>query len=85
MSIPGLPPKQGLYDPEQEKDSCGIGFVVNIKGQKSHTIVTEGRRVVTLARETAPGFSFRCRTSSSSVRPAMQGSFCPMLGSMALG
>ena len=35
MSIPGLPLKQGLYDPEQEKDSCGIGFVVNIKGQKS--------------------------------------------------
>ncbi len=28
----GLPPKQGLYDPRYEKDGCGIGFVVNIKG-----------------------------------------------------
>jgi hypothetical protein len=32
----GLPPKQGLYDPQFEKDACGVGFVVNIKGQKSH-------------------------------------------------
>ena len=46
MSIPGLPPKQGLYDPEQEKDSCGIGFVVNIKGQKSHTIVQQGLQIL---------------------------------------
>src|SRR3989454_1616977 len=46
MSIPGFPPKQGLYDPEQEKDSCGIGFVVNIKGQKSHTIVQQGLQIL---------------------------------------
>src|SRR5262249_19118442 len=46
MSIPGLPPKQGLYDPELEKDSCGIGFVVNIKGQKSHTIVQQGLQIL---------------------------------------
>ncbi len=46
MSIPGLPPKQGLYDPEQEKDSCGVGFVVNIKGQKSHTIVQQGLQIL---------------------------------------
>ena len=30
----GLPPKQGLYDPAYEKDACGVGFVVNIKGKK---------------------------------------------------
>ncbi len=46
MNIPGLPAKQGLYDPEQEKDSCGIGFVVNIKGQKSHTIVEQGLQIL---------------------------------------
>ena len=46
MSIPGLPPKQGLYDPEQEKDSCGIGFVVNITGQKSHAIVQQGLQIL---------------------------------------
>jgi glutamate synthase (ferredoxin) len=35
------PPKQGLYDPQFEHDSCGVGFVVNIKGRKSHAIVQQ--------------------------------------------
>jgi len=46
MKLPGLPRKQGLYDPQQEKDSCGIGFVANIKGQKSHEIVRQGLQVL---------------------------------------
>jgi glutamate synthase (NADPH/NADH) large chain/glutamate synthase (ferredoxin) len=46
MNIPGLPSKQGLYDPQYEKDSCGIGFVVNIKGLKSHEIVCKGLQVL---------------------------------------
>ena len=37
---PGMPPRQGLYDPRFEHDSCGVGFVVDIKGRKSHRIVT---------------------------------------------
>ena len=37
----GLPPKQGLYDPRHEHDACGIGFVVNIKGEKSNKIVRQ--------------------------------------------
>ena len=37
-----LPKKQGLYDPQLEKDSCGIGFVVNIMGHKSHDIIRKG-------------------------------------------
>lgn len=32
-------PAQGLYDPQYEHDSCGVGFVVDIKGRKSHQIV----------------------------------------------
>ena len=35
----GLPPKQGLYDPAFEHDACGIGFVANIKGEKSNKIL----------------------------------------------
>jgi glutamate synthase (ferredoxin) len=35
------PSKQGLYDPQFEHDSCGVGFVVNIKGKKSHAIVQQ--------------------------------------------
>ena len=46
MIAPGFPDKQGLYDPRNEKDSCGIGFVVNIKGQKSHDIVRKGLQVL---------------------------------------
>lgn len=34
--------KFGLYDPSFEHDSCGVGFVVNINGQRSHQIVTDG-------------------------------------------
>ena len=42
----GLPPKQGLYDPGFEHDSCGVGFVVNIKGKKSHTIIRDGLKIL---------------------------------------
>ncbi|MDP6175482.1 MAG: hypothetical protein QGF09_15045, partial [Rhodospirillales bacterium] len=42
MSREGRPDKQGLYDPAKEHDSCGIGFVANIKNRKSHTIIEQG-------------------------------------------
>ncbi|MFO1476160.1 MAG: glutamate synthase large subunit [Verrucomicrobiota bacterium] len=45
-SLTGLPPKQGLYDPQFEHDACGVGFVVNIKGRKSHTIVQQALQVL---------------------------------------
>ena len=35
------PPAYGLYDPSQEKDACGVGFIANIKGKKSHQIVSD--------------------------------------------
>ena len=37
----GYPAKTGLYDPSKEKDSCGVGFVANIKGQPSHQIMLD--------------------------------------------
>ena len=37
-----LPKKQGLYDPEFEKDACGVGFAAHIEGKASHKIVTDG-------------------------------------------
>ncbi|MEX0903158.1 MAG: glutamate synthase central domain-containing protein, partial [Pseudohongiellaceae bacterium] len=37
----GYPKKVGLYDPAQEKDSCGVGFVANIKGKPSHQIMLD--------------------------------------------
>ncbi|MCL5099075.1 MAG: glutamate synthase large subunit [Candidatus Omnitrophica bacterium] len=44
---PGRPPgKQGLYDPHFEHESCGVGFVVNVKGRKSHSIVRQALTVL---------------------------------------
>ena len=37
-----LPEAQGLYNPENEHDNCGIGFVAHIKGKPSHDIVKRG-------------------------------------------
>src|ERR1700759_516605 len=42
----GLPPKQGLYDPRNEHDACGVGFVANIKGAKSHDIIRQGLQLL---------------------------------------
>ena len=39
MAAHTRPPKQGLYDPRLEHDSCGVGFLVHLKGQRSHTII----------------------------------------------
>ena len=46
MSHRALPPKQGLYDPRNEHDACGVGFVADIKGRKSHEIIEEGLTIL---------------------------------------
>ena len=43
---PGTPPPQGLYDPALDKDACGVGFIADIKGRKSHHIVEDGLRIL---------------------------------------
>jgi glutamate synthase domain-containing protein 2/glutamate synthase domain-containing protein 1/glutamate synthase domain-containing protein 3 len=42
----GLPPAQGLYDPANEHDACGMGFVASIRGHKSHDIIRKGIQVL---------------------------------------
>ncbi len=42
----GLPAAQGLYDPANEHDACGVGFVAHIKGQQSHDIVRQGLQIL---------------------------------------
>jgi glutamate synthase (NADPH/NADH) large chain len=42
----GLPSAQGLYDPANEHDACGVGFVAHIKGQKSHAIIQQGLSIL---------------------------------------
>ena len=46
MNPNGLPPKQGLYDPWFEHEACGVGFVVNVKGVKSHEIICQGLKIL---------------------------------------
>ncbi len=46
MSETGYPTKQGLYDPHDEKDACGFGFVVDIQGRASHDIVEKALTVL---------------------------------------
>ena len=41
-----LPPQQGLYDPAHEHDACGVGFVANIKGRKSHEVIACGLEIL---------------------------------------
>src|SRR6266700_874331 len=44
--VVGPPAKQGMYDPQFEHEACGVGFVVNIKGKKSHRIISQALQVL---------------------------------------
>ncbi|MEM7251541.1 MAG: glutamate synthase large subunit [Pseudomonadota bacterium] len=46
MPSMSLPKKQGLYDPRNEHDSCGVGFVADIKNRRSHDIVKQGLEIL---------------------------------------
>ncbi|MBE9125846.1 MULTISPECIES: glutamate synthase large subunit [unclassified Coleofasciculus] len=46
MNSNKLPPKQGLYDPQFEHDACGVGFIVHMKGNKSHDIVEQALTIL---------------------------------------
>ena len=42
----GFPEKHGLYDPANEKDSCGVGFVAHIKGKRSHGVIRDAVKML---------------------------------------
>ena len=46
QTLISAPPKQGLYDPQFEHDACGLGFVVNMKGKKSHQLVSDALKIL---------------------------------------
>ena len=43
---PGTPLGAGLHDPSLDKDSCGVGFIADIKGRKSHQIIEDALRIL---------------------------------------
>jgi hypothetical protein len=76
-----LPEKQGLYDPRNEHDSCGVGFVADIKGRKTHAIVRQGLQILVnldhrggtpwhqrFSTNTFPSWRWRIPTASSPQR-----------------
>ena len=57
MTHPASPKKQGLYNPSNEHDSCGVGFVANSRGIKSHKIILQGLEILTnLTHRGATGY-----------------------------
>src|SRR3954452_9328725 len=48
MTSPDIDPPQriGLYDPAFEHDACGVGFVVDIAGRRSHAVIARGLEVL---------------------------------------
>ncbi|WP_083567748.1 glutamate synthase large subunit [Hyphomicrobium sp. CS1GBMeth3] len=40
------PEAQGLFDPSQERDACGVGFIANLKGEKSHRVIADGLKML---------------------------------------
>jgi len=46
MNEHSSPPRQGLYDPQHEHDSCGVGFVVDLKGRKSSKMVQDALQIL---------------------------------------
>ena len=45
-TLGSAPAAQGMYDPENEHDSCGVGFVAHIKGKKRHEIIQQGLKIL---------------------------------------
>src|SRR5918999_1333467 len=43
---PGVPDVQGLYDPRNDKDSCGVGFIADLKGRKSHKLIDDALAIL---------------------------------------
>ncbi len=88
--------KQGLYDPANEHDACGVGFVANIRGEKSHDVVRKGIQVLCNLEhrgacgcdpETGDGAGFLIQIPDAFLRREMraQGIELPAPGRYAVG
>src|SRR4051812_22472419 len=45
-AVAAAPGAVGLYDPRDEHDACGVGFIVDIKGRRSHAVVQKGLQIL---------------------------------------
>jgi len=92
----GLPPAQGLYDPQFEHDACGVGFICHMKGQASHQIVVDALKMLSnmnhrggcgCEEDSGDGAGILVRMPDQFFRDqlARQGITLPPLGSYAAG
>ena len=58
MLYSAFPEPQGLYDPDNESDSCGVAMITDIQGRRSHAIVVDG--LVALAAASAECILLSC-------------------------
>ena len=49
------PKREGLYDPQFEHDACGVGFIADINGQKSHKTVEDALKILETRSQTGDG------------------------------
>lgn len=53
------PPAQGLYDPANEHDACGVAFVADLHGRRSHGVVAKGLAALCRLDHRGPGVRSR--------------------------
>ena len=92
----GLPPAEGLYDPQFEHDACGVGFICHMKGQASHQIVVDALQMLTnmnhrggcgCEEDSGDGSGILVRIPDAFLREktAEQGIVLPAMGSYGVG
>src|SRR5690606_31357862 len=67
---------QGLYDPANEHDACGAGFVAHIKGQKSHSIIEQGLQILKNIDHRAPSGADRRMGAGAGLPSQMPDPYC---------
>ncbi|TAJ12254.1 glutamate synthase large subunit [Marinilabiliaceae bacterium JC017] len=75
-----FPRPQGLYDPKNEHDNCGIGFVAHIKGLKSNDIVLRGLEVLTNMTHRGAESSDNKSGDGAGIQMQVPTEFCESLG-----
>ena len=60
----GLPPEQGLYSPANERDNCGLGFLVNINGEPSHEVINRAFRFLSTSHIVGHAAAIRKRATA---------------------
>ena len=85
VTDPFLPKAHGLYDPAKEHDSCGVGFVVNMKNRKSHDILQKGLQIlVNLDHRGATGADVKLGDGCGVLTQIPHGFFMPVCAGLGM-